>query len=985
MNLLELTKTGIYELLLHEELPDIHAEGYMLRHKKSGARIALIPCEDNNKVFNIAFRTPPYDSTGVAHIIEHTVLCGSERYPLKDPFVELAKGSLNTFLNAMTYPDKTLYPVASTNDADFRNLMSVYLDAVFFPNIYHEQNIFRQEGWHYEMESEDSALTINGVVYNEMKGVFSSPDDVLERETMNVLFPDTAYGVESGGDPDVIPTLTYRNYLDFHSKYYHPSNSYIFLYGDMDMAESLHFLDSEYLSRFDAIPVDSALRFQKPFSEMRRVVKSFPISSDEETEKNTYLSWNVVAGDELDLKEMIAMDVLDYALLSAPGAPVKQALLDAGIGLDIYGGFSDGFLQPYYSISAKNSEEAEADRFLQIIRDTLTKEVKNGISSESLKAGLHTMEFSFREADYGLYPKGLYYTLDCLDTWLYNEEMPFDALKQLAVFKELNELIGTGYFESLVEKNLLNNPHSALIILKPETGLQEKRERALAQSLAEKKAAMSAEEIRAVMDETRALRAWQDSEETEEAVASLPVLKRSDLKKEIPVFPNEEVKETVHFENGKERSIPFVYHETECSGIGYLELLFNAKRVPLRLVPYLGLMRAVLINIGTASHTYMELSNAINTTTGGMICSVNSTECVSDPLAYKAFFTVRMKALIAEMDKGASLIREVLYTSLFDDEKRIKEILSQTRSQLQLQLQQAGHGTAATRAAACTSPEGAFTDAVGGIGFYRFIRDLEDHYEEKKGEIRDSLRELAGDLFRSDSLIVSYTCGKEDRASASLAVSKAVLPTDADLPLIGEEDVPVLGRKNEGFTTQGQVQYVAVAGSFLASGIPYSGSMGVARQILNLEYLWQNVRVRGGAYGCSSNMKRNGRAVFVSYRDPHLLRTKEVFEQAAEFLRTFEADEAAMTKYVIGTVSTLDIPLTPSTLGVVSMRAYLSGLTDELRQRYRDEVLRADSAAIRAVADAIEAAVKDACLCVVGGESSVASCKELFDSVEALL
>lgn len=985
MDPVKISQLEAYELITRESLPDIHAEGIILKHRKSGARIMLLPCKDDNKVFNIAFRTPPADSTGVAHIIEHTVLCGSEHFPLKDPFVELAKGSLNTFLNAMTYPDKTMYPIASTNDTDFRNLMHVYLDAVFFPNIYHEQNIFRQEGWHYELDSPGSPLQLNGVVYSEMKGVFSSADDVLERETMNALFPDTSYGVESGGDPDVIPELTYEAYLDFHRRYYHPSNSYIFLYGDLDMADALDFIDREYLSLFDRLDIDSSIRRQEAFAAPRKVVREYPIQEDEETERNTYLSYNIVTGDPMNEEEMIAMSVLDYALITSPGAPLKKALLDEGIGLDVYGGYSDGIYQPYFNVTAKNADEADADRFVSIIRNVLAEQAESGIDRSSILAGLHAMEFSFREADYGSYPKGLYYTIYALETWLYDDAAPFAAFKQLCAYRHLRELADTGYFETMIREKLLGTNHCALVILRPKKGLAEERERLLAEKLAGIKAAMSEEEIRSCIRTSKELRAWQDQEETEEALAKLPVLKRSDLRREILPHMNEERTARVTFSDGTDALIPVVYHEAETNGIGYLELLFDAKRLPDRLIPYLGFLRAVLTGLSTESYGYQDLNNEINSVTGGLSPAITVTDVLNREDEYKAFFGIRMKALIPELVKGADLIREILYTSDFSDKKRIHELLSEGRSRLQATLQQSGHTTAATRASAYLFGDSAFADRTGGIAYYRFIKDLEDHFDEQADRIAGSLKETATYLFRPDNLIISFTSERDGLAVLEDACRCALMPDHTGRPLHDEVNAAPYGILNEGFTTSGQVQYVAMAGNFLKSGTPFAGAMSVFRQIMTYEYLWQQIRVRGGAYGCGAQIRRNGRGIFTSYRDPQLARTKEVFEGAPGYLRAFDADETTMTKYVIGTVSSIDTPLTPAAFGMVSMREYLRGMTDEVRQQYRDEIIDAKPSDIRAIADAVEAVIKDNCFCVVGGESAISENSELFGHTEPLL
>ncbi len=979
----------VYEEIRREDLPDIHAEGILLEHRKSGARVALLPCEDNNKVFNIAFRTPPADSTGVAHIIEHTVLCGSREFPLKDPFVELVKGSMNTFLNAMTFPDKTMYPVASTNEADFRNLMHVYLDAVFFPNIYRERNIFRQEGWHYELTDPDGPLTINGVVYNEMKGAFSSPDDVLEREMMNCLFPATSYGVESGGDPEVIPDLTYEQYLDFHRRYYHPSNSYIVLYGDADMEDALDFLDAHYLSKFDRIRPDSGISYQAPFRKQKTVTRYYPVTAGEEDGRQTFLKWSAVCGNPSDVEEMIAFEALDYALLSAPGAPVRQALLDAGIGMDVYGEFTDGILQPFFSVVAKYAGAGDADRFHGIIRGVLSREAEQGVNPVSLEAALNSLEFQFREADYSVYPKGLMYAIRMMDTWLYRDDEPFTALMQLDAFAALRKKIKEGYFETLIREKLLDNPHSALLVLSPRAGMQEERERALAEKLAAFKSGLSFEEVRQIADETRALAAWQDQPDSPEAVASLPFLKRSDIRKEAAAISNIEAALPCRNAAGEEVSLPEIRHEAPSNGIGYAELLFDVKRVPEDMIPYLGLLRSVLLNVDTDRYTYMDLNNAVNVSTGGISAGIVTSPDPEDGDGYRAFFALRGKSLYSRLDIMADLMTEVMTRSHFDDGKRIREMISQVLAQLQMTLQQAGHSAAALRASACLFAENAFQDLTGGIAYYRFIEDLDERFDEEGGEICRRLAELAGMVFRPGNLTFSWTAEREHLGAADPAFGKLASALAAQPASAGAADGPVsvkpYGRRREGFITPGQVQFVSLAGDFSGKGIPYSGAMAVFRQIMSYEYLWQNIRVRGGAYGCGGSLKRNGNGVFTSYRDPNLLRTKDVFLRVPDYLEKFDADGEEMTKYVIGTVSGLDTPMTPSMLGTVSMRSYLSGITQEMLQKTRDEVLSATAGDIRALKDAARAVVSDDCFCVIGSESAVREAADAFDSVETLI
>ena len=598
-----------YEVVLTEDLPDLKSKGYLLKHKKSGARVLLMENDDENKVFTIGFRTPPSDSTGVPHIMEHSVLCGSRDFPVKDPFVELVKGSLNTFLNAMTYPDKTVYPVASCNDKDFQNLMHVYMDAVFYPNIYQHDEIFRQEGWSYKLDEPDGKLEYNGVVYNEMKGAFSSPEGVLDRVILNSLFPDTSYAYESGGDPEEIPNLTYEQFLDFHRKYYHPSNSYIYLYGDMDMEEKLKWLDENYLCEFDAAEVDSEICFQKPFDKMIEVEKTYSISSEETEEENTYLSYNKVIATSLDEKLYQAFQILDYALLSAPGAPLKKALMDAGIGKDIMGSYDNGIYQPIFSIIAKNAEPQQKEQFVQVIEDTLRKIVEDGIDRKALEAGINYHEFRFREADFGNYPKGLMYGLDLFDSWLYDEKKPFIHMQAIPTFAFLKEQIGTRYFEDLIQKWILDNPHGSMVIVKPERGRTARMDRELDEKLQTYKAGLSPDEVEKLARDTAELIVYQESEDAREDMEKIPVLGREDISREIAPICNEE-----RVCGG----IPMVYHNVETNGIGYVTLLFDLSEVPEEKLPYVGMLQAVLGIIDTTHYEYGELFNEINVHTGGI-------------------------------------------------------------------------------------------------------------------------------------------------------------------------------------------------------------------------------------------------------------------------------------------------------------------------------------------------------------------------------
>ena len=964
-----------YEVVKQENLTDIHSTGYLLRHKKTGARLILIENDDENKVFSIAFRTPPANSTGVPHILEHSVLCGSREFPLKDPFVELVKGSLNTFLNAMTYPDKTCYPVASCNDQDFQNLMHVYLDAVFYPNIYKKEEIFRQEGWNYHLEKPEGPLTYNGVVYNEMKGAFSSPDEVLDRQIKTSLFPDNTYGVESGGDPENIPDLSYEEFLDFHRTYYHPSNSYLYLYGNMDMEEKLRFIDEKYLSAFDALDVDSNIPEQTPFSQVKDLQEEYPISENEEEEDNTYLSFNMVVGNAMDSMLGVAFDVLDYALLSAPGAPLKKALLDAQIGKDIYGSFDDGILQPYFSIVAKGAKTSQKEEFVSIIRKSLEDIVKNGVDKKAILAGINYMEFRYREADFGSYPKGLMYGLDILGNWLYDDENPFAQVKLLAIYDRLKEAVNEGYFEEMIQKWLLDNTHGTILTLVPKRGLAAKREKALEEKLEKYRSSLSKEELEELVRKTKALVAYQESEEKPEDLACIPMLKRSDIRREVNGFSNEELK--------VDNSL-FLYQDVCTNGIGYVNVMFEIRDMEVEKVHYLGLLKSVLGYVDTKDYTYGQLFNEINARTGGIQCGVDVFDKANDPEAFRTMFTIRGKALYSQMDFLFQMMGEILNTSKLTDTKRLQEIIGEIKSRGQASLIGAGHQTAVLRGTSYASPMAKFQDEMAGVGYYKFVEDLDKNFQEKKEEIVAGLLNAVEEIIRTDSFMVSYTGEREsvEQIQKLCGELKKSLPQrTSQVPSVSI----TCEKKNEGFKTSGQVQYVAKCGNFVKKGYAYTGALEILKVALSYDYLWINLRVKGGAYGCMSGFRRSGESYFVSYRDPHLRRTLEVYQGVPEYVRTFQADERELTKYIIGTISGKDVPRTPQSQGALGRMAYFRGLTVEMLQKERDQILDATVEDIHALAPLIEAILADDQICVVGSESAVEKAKDVFMETKPLV
>lgn len=964
-----------YEILDEHRVEDVQSDGFILRHKKSGARIAILSNNDDNKVFYIGFRTPPEDETGVPHIIEHTTLCGSKKFPVKDPFIELAKGSLNTFLNAMTYPDKTVYPVASCNDQDFKNLMDVYLDAVFNPNITKYEEIFKQEGWHYELTGRDDELKINGVVYNEMKGAYSSPDEVLSSQIYRSLFPDNTYSKDSGGNPEYIPKLTYEAYLDFYHKYYHPSNSYIYLYGDMDVVERLEWLDKEYLSLYDYKKVNSEINKQPAFDEIKNVEAQYSITMDDSQENKTYLSYNRVVGDTLDEMLYQAFDVLDYALVSSPGAPVKQALIDAGIGDDVYGSYDAGILQPVFSFVAKNANASQADEFESIIENTLKEVVKTGINKEALLAGINSSEFKFREADFGQFPKGLLFGLNCLDSWLFDDMKPFIHLECLGTFAKLRKAVDTDYFEKLIQEYLLDNTHGSSVTVKPKRGLGNEREEALAKELSDYKASLSDEEIKKLIEDTEHLKKYQEEPSSDEDLRKLPMLTRADMKKNAMPFSNIE---------DELSDVKVVRHDIESNGIDYISFLFDAGDFAQSELGYLGFFTNALGLVSTEKYSYTDLANATNIYTGGISTGTASHRDIKDRNNFVFKLEVKLKVLEKNLDKALELMEQMLLSSDFTDTKRLSELVAQIKARLQANLSSSGHLVAAMRSMSSFSRYALYQDELKGIAFYRSICHIEKELSESPKSVSDKLAAIAKKLFARNRMLISFTGNNEAYGNAKPSLEKVIAGFNK-MSAIGNQAEVHFNTAKEAFIDASQIQYVAKTGDFICEGYEYTGALRLLRIILSYDYLWINVRVKGGAYGCMNTFLRSGESYFVSYRDPNLSDTLDVYDRIPEYIKSFSPDERDMTKYIIGTFSALDTPMNPEAKGSRSLSAYLEGITYEQIQKERNEILNAQPKDIRRLADLVEAVLKKDSICVIGNENMIKESAGLFENVEKLI
>ncbi len=966
-----------YETVFEKDVKELKSKAILLKHIKTGARVFVLSNDDDNKVFYIGFRTPPENDTGVAHIMEHSVLCGSRKYPLKDPFVELVKGSLNTFLNAMTYPDKTVYPVASRNDKDFKNLMDVYLDAVFYPAIYDHPEIMKQEGWSYKIESEEDAIEYNGVVYNEMKGAFSSPEGVLDRQILHSLYPETSYAVESGGDPANIPELTYEEFLDFHRRYYNPSNSYIYLYGDIDIEERLAFLDEEYLSSFEKRETDSAIKVQSAFSEPVEEIFEYPISEGEDESENTYLTYNLVCGTNMDPKQYFAMSMVLYALVGTQGAPVKDRLLKEGIGKDVLSGYENGILQPYFNITAKNAELKNKDAFLDIIKEEFEKAAREGLNKKSLIASLNSLEFKYKEADYGGYPKGLIYGLSALDGWLYDESRPLMHIECDGTFKELRDAIDTDYYEDLVKKYLTDNPHSSLVALVPAKGLAARRDEEIAKKLAGFKESLSKTELDELIEETAALKAYQEREEDREQIETIPLLSRSDIKKESDKISNEE-----RVIDG----IPVICHDHYVGGISYIQLFFDCNDIDTDSLKYLSLLKSVISYVDTENYTYKELNDEININTGGLSFETGVYPRMSDKKDFSVLSDLTIRTLNSNTERSVELLKEVLFSGRYDDMSRLYEIIAELKSRLQMVINTYGNGVAVMRAKSYYSEAAYVSELTNGIEFYKFIDDIEKNFDAKKDEVRAGIEAVLKKIARPEKMTVSFTGDEEGYAlfaesfkgfagSCSGREEKREDIRSSSYELITQD---MLMRKNEGFKTSATVQYVARAGRYSDKVREKSGAAAVLKTILSYDYLWFNIRVQGGAYGCMCNFSATGDANFVTYRDPHLKRSNEMFEAVPDYLEGFDADEREMTKYVIGTMSSVDGPLSPYARGARDMMYFITGVTEEDVQQTRNEIIGCSADDIRSMAPHIRKMLDEGNICVVGSEAKIEEDRELF-------
>ncbi|NDV19924.1 peptidase M16 [Pseudodesulfovibrio sp. JC047] len=948
------------------DIAEMDTKAIVYRHDKTGARVVSMINNDENKVFGISFRTPPEDSTGIAHILEHSVLCGSDKFPVKEPFVELLKGSLQTFLNALTFPDKTCYPVASANVQDFYNLIDVYLDAVFYPRL--TENTLKQEGWHYELEAKDRDLTYKGVVFNEMKGAYSSPDSLLYEHSQQSLFPDITYGLDSGGDPAVIPDITFEQFMKFHKDHYHPSNGYAFFYGDDDPEKRLEILDAVF-SRFDAIDVTSTrIPVQERFTEAKAIRKGYP-ASDRLAKGMFTVNW--LLAETADPNLNLALHVLEHILVGLPSSPLKKALMDSNLGDDLAGvGLEADIRQMFFSIGLKGMHPSNAIKVESIIFHTIKDLVENGIDARDIEAAINSVEFSLRENNTGSYPRGLSLMFQALSSWLYDDENDGDPLLLLPFEKPLNNIKswvanGDKIFEELLARLFLHNTHRTTVLLEPDHKMARKQAKTESDRLAAAKRAMSDEQIEAVMAEAKELNRLQAAPDSPEALASIPRLAVTDLPLKNRIIPTD-----IRDIEGR----TLVSHDLPTNGIGYLDFGFDLSCVPENLVPYAGIFGRILLESGTAKRDYIDLSQRIARTSGGISAQPFSSPIRDSKLAAARLF-IRTKATSDKLSPTLDILTEILTSATLDNKERVARIVAEARARAEQRLVPSGHMVVATRLRARTHVGHAMEEAMSGLTNLNFLRHLEQRVEQDFQSVADDLERFRSLVIAKNTLIINATM---DAATftpieADLRTLITALPeSDAETVTRAIPDLPA----REGLAIPAQVNYVGKGCSVSDHGFSFTGSAQVINKLIRTGYLWEKVRVQGGAYGAFCLMDRlSGALAFVSYRDPNVAKTVVAFDNVANYLETFDVSTDELEKAVIGAIGEMDSYQLPDAKGFTALIRHLTHQDDDALQQLRDQALATTKDDFKALAKAMQINAQHGAICVLGETAAMENAK----------
>ncbi len=948
-----------FELIKEADIAELNTHAKYFRHVPTGAELLSLENDDENKCFGINFRTPPKDSTGIAHIMEHSVLCGSRKFPLKDPFIELAKGSLNTFLNAFTYPDKTCYPIASTNLQDFYNLVDVYLDAVFHPLIPPET--LQQEGWHYELEDAAAPLTFKGIVFNEMKGVYSSPDSLLGRYSRTTLYPDNTYGVDSGGDPQHIPDLTYKQFKTFHETYYHPSNAYIFFYGDDDPAARLRILQ-EYLQDFQPLDIDSTVKLQPKFDQPRRITMPYDAGEDA-AHKKGYITVNWLLPETTNLELRMGLSILSYIIIGTQASVLRKTLLDSDLGENVTGGLESEMRQMSFTAGLKGIAVDDAAKVEKLILDTLAKLVKEGLDPDMIEAAFNTFEFSLRENNTGSFPRGLSLMLRALTTWLHDDNplspLAFEA--PLAAIKA-NLAADKSYFETLVQQHLLDNNHRVSFILEPDASTGQKQETAEKERLAQAQAAMSKIEVEAVIKQARKLKELQQTPDSPEALAMLPSLTLDDLDKQ-----NKSIPRTILEEN----EATVLHHDLFTNGIVYLNVGFNMHTLPQNLLPYTSLFTQALLKIGLEKESYVKLSQRIGRKTGGIWPST-MTSAIQQQDQGTAWFFLQGKATISQADDMLDIMRDILLTVKLDNPERFKQMVLQAKAGAETSLIPSGHLVVTSRLRANFNEIDWIDEQMGGISYLFFLRQLIEDIEQDWPAVLAKLEGIRQILLNRNGMVCNVTLDDANWKQFQPKF-KAFLSAMPTAPLTINSWTPDPGPGSEGLTMPAKVNYVAKGTNLYQLGYKLHGSYLVITNYLRTTWLWEQIRIQGGAYsGSCSFDPYSGMFNFLSYRDPNLLKTLDNYDASSQFLKQLDLSQSELTKSIIGAISRIDAYQLPDAKGYTSLVRYLVGSTAEDRQKRRDEILSTTLADFKQFADVLAQVNKKSLVVVLGSPDVIA-------------
>jgi len=959
-----------FKLIKKEEIAELKSLGLFFEHEGTGAEVMVLENDDDNKVFSATFRTPPTNDAGVAHILEHSVLCGSKNFPVKEPFVELMKGSLQTFLNAMTFPDKTMYPVASRNRKDFFNLMNVYMDAVFYPVI--SEDTFKQEGWHYELTNPDDKIVYKGVVFNEMKGVFSDPESCVDRQLAHSLFPSTTYGYESGGDPKNIPDLTYKDFKEFHKRHYHPSNSRIFLYGDGDTTEYLSFLHEKYLKDFDRIEVNTSIKHQRTFRKPKRKAFNYPVSSHESIDKKTYVLLGVKLDKAINYEHCMGFSILSHLLLGTSASPLRKALIDSQLGSEIIGGgFDDNRADTLFAVGLKGTEAKNEEKILEIIDATLKGLVENGIEEDIVRSAVNSVDFRLREANFGGFAKGIVYNIQALGSWLYGKD-PFSHLKFEKVMRKIKKKSNQGYFEGLIKRYLIENSHKSILVATPQAGLGKKQEARERKKLKEIKNSLSAEEIEALIKETGRLQENQLKADSPEALAALPSLEIKDVPDSIENYPME-----IKGSGGK----TVLFHDLFTNHIAYTQIGFNINTVPQDMLQYVPLLGSLILGMGTERNSYTEISKKIGINTGGIRSSHFSSATVQDRQSILTYIFFNGKALMEKINDLFDLFDELFSDYSFKNHKRLVEIIRSAKADMEDSIVPSGNHYVLSRLQSYHSRLGKFDELTDGITYYRFLENLLAQVEKDPQEVARQFQKVAERIFTKQNILFNITCEEKDYGKIEKRINSLYdLLSDSEVEV--EKWTFQTVSPNEGFLTASNVQHVGKGANLYEMGFKYSGRFEVLKGLLRTGYLWDKVRVHGGAYGSSNSFDfLTGDYGLVSYRDPNLSETLDVYDEIADFLAQLDIPPEELKKIIIGCVGKMDPPLTPDRKGSSSMIDHLTGRTHEMRLQFRRELLATQLEDLKKYSELFQKIRDEGKVCVLGNENKLKKEKTVFSEL----